>query len=253
MGDGPYVVHSFVINGELELTRNPDYVGNPGEVNVGNVQQINLLPAPTVPVEDYESNKLDIALITSPSDYKYALQHFKGQVHRAPEAEINYLGWDHSLDASPLDNQKVREAIATAINRRPITNPVLNNMAYTTSVVGYPGFPGYDLQHNPYSYNPGAARKLLAAAGYPDGKGMPVLHLYTQAGSATEVSTAEAVAQELHSALNLNFKISPVNGTEYGLLSYGGTATNILPGYAVDTGVANWNEAYSLSLGSAIS
>jgi len=177
------------------------------------------------------------------------LTHFKGQVHRAPEAQINYLGWDHSLDASPLDNQTVREAIATAINRAPITNPVLNNMVDTTSVFGYPGFPGYSLQHNPYTYNPAAARRLLSAAGYPNGKGMPVLHLYVQAGSATAVSTAEAVAQELHSALNLTFKISPINGTEYGLLSYGGTATNILPGYAVDTGVANWNEAYSLTLG----
>lgn len=58
VGDGSYVVHSFVINGELELTRNPDYVGHAGEVNVGNVQQIDLLPAPSVPVEDYESNKL---------------------------------------------------------------------------------------------------------------------------------------------------------------------------------------------------
>jgi len=251
VGDGPYVVHSFVPNGKLVLTRNRDYVGHPGAVNVGNVQQINLIPLPTVPVEDYEAGTLDVALIGSASDYQYALQHFKGQVHKQAEAEINYLGWDHSIDPSPLDNQKVREAIAMAINRAPIVDPVLNNMVGSTPVFAYKGFPTYSLEHNPYAYNVTAARKLLAQAGYRNGKGMPTLYLYTQttAASPQSVAMGEAVAQELKSALGLTFKIEPTNSTEYGLMSYGGTAANILPGYAVDTGVANWDQTTSWTMG----
>jgi peptide/nickel transport system substrate-binding protein/oligopeptide transport system substrate-binding protein len=251
VGDGPYVVHSYVPNGKLVLTRNPDYVGRSGEFNVGNVQQINLIPGPAVPVEDYESGILTATPIYSASDYKFAEEHFPSQVHRAAEADINYLGWDHSVDPSPLRNQLVREAIAMAVNRGPIVNPVLNNMVGATSVFGYPGFPTYKYEHNPYSYNVAKARALLAKAGYPNGKGIGTLYLYTQtvSNSAQSVAMGEALAQEFKSELNLNFKIEPTNATLYGEMSYGGIEPGVLPGYTIDTGLTNWNQTEQWPLG----
>ena len=243
VGDGPYVVHSFVPNGPFTLTRNPHYVGGPG-YNVGNVQEIHLIPAPSVSVEDYLSNKLDAALILSPSDYRYALAHFKNQVHKAPAAIINALNWDHSTVASPLNDQRVREAIAMAINRRPIINPVLHNMVGWTTVFSIPGLPTYPLEHNPYAYNVAAARKLLAEAGYPHGRGIPQLYLYTPtvASNPNAVAMAEAIAQELKTSLNLHFKIEPTNATEFGVIDFGGLAPGIKPGYAVAIAQVNWNQ-----------
>lgn len=251
VGDGPYLVHSFVPNGELVLTRNPDYVGASGEYNVGNVQQINLIPGPSVPVEDYQSGILDATPIYSSSDYAYVEKHFPSQVHRAADADINYLGWDHSTDPSPLRNQLVREAIALAVNRKPIVNPVLNNMAGVTSVFGYPGFPTYKYEHNPYRYNVAKARRLLAKAGYPNGRGVGTLYLYTQtqAASAQSVAMGEAIAQELKKSLNLTFKIEPTNPTLYGEMSYGGIEPGIKPGYTIDTGLTNWNQTEQYPLG----
>lgn len=46
VGNGPYTVKSFVPNGEIQLARNPHYVGRGGQYNVGNLQQITILPAP---------------------------------------------------------------------------------------------------------------------------------------------------------------------------------------------------------------
>ncbi len=244
VGDGPYVVHSFVPNGKLVLTRNRDYVGRRGAFNVGNVKTIVLIPAPTVPVEDYESGALDGVLVTSASDYHYALSHFAGQVHKMGQADINYLGWDHSVDSSPLDNPKVREAIAMAIDRQPIVDPVLNNMVGATTVFAYPGFPTYRLEKNPYSYNVARARRLLSQAGYPHGKGIPQLYLYTQTStnSPTSVLMGEAVAQQLQTALNLHFKIEPTNSTLFGEMDYGGIEPGVQPGYVIDSGTANWNQ-----------
>jgi len=243
VGDGPYVVHSFVPNGKLVMTRNPHYVGGPG-YNLGNVQQITLIPASTVPVEDYLSNTLDAALITSASDYKYALAHFKGQIHKSPEAQISGLNWDHSTMPSPLNNQLVREAIAMAINRRPIVKSVLFNMVGSTDVLSYPGFQTYKLEQNPYNFNVVAARKLLAKAGYPNGRGVPQLYIYCQttANSPTSVLMAEAVAAELKSNLNLNFKIDPTNSTQFGAIEYGGLPPDVKPGFAIGSEVMNWNQ-----------
>jgi len=251
VGDGPYVVHSFTTLGEVVLTRNPHYVGGPG-YNVGNVRQIDVIPTPTVPIEDYMSNKLDAAIITSASDYKYALAHLKNQIYKAPVASVNVMNWDHSTMPSPLDNQLVREAIAMAINRNPIVNPVLNNMVGVTDVYGYPGFPTYKLEHNPYSFNVAAARKLLTKAGYPNGKGVPQLYIYTQTttNSPQSVLMGEAVAQELSSELNLHFKIEPTNATLFGAIDYGGLNLGIKPGYEIANGVANWNQSEEWPLGS---
>ncbi len=241
VGDGPYVVHSFVTNGKVELTRNPDYVGVSG--SVGNVQQINLIPEPTVPVEDFESGALNAAIITSPSDYQYALTHMKSEVHTAPEAAITYLGWDHSVLPSALNNQLVREAIAMAIDRAPIADPTLNGMVGATSIFAYPGFPTEKYETNPYSYNVKAARELLKKAGYPDGKGIGTLYLYSQTTSSNpqSVLAAESVAEQLLTNLNIRFKVEPTNSTLWGSMSYGGLSKGIKPGYTLDSGVGNWN------------
>lgn len=243
VGDGPYVVTKFTPNGEVVLTRNRHYVGGPG-YNVGNVQQINIVPAPTVDIEDYMSGALDVALVNSPSDYTYVKSHWNGEIHRQSEANISYLGYDHSVDSSPLDHQLVREAIAMAINRAPIANQVLDGMVGMTSVYGYPGFPPYKFESNPYSYNVAAARKLLAKAGYPGGKGMPTLRIYTATSTVNNntILMAEAIAQELKSNLGISTKIDPTNNAIYGVIQYGGIEKGILPGYVVGTATAPWNQ-----------
>jgi ABC-type oligopeptide transport system substrate-binding subunit len=243
VGDGPYVPKSFTPDGEVVLVRNPYYVGHPGEVNVGNVQQINLIPPSSVPVEDFVSNVVEADAISAPADFVYAKQRFGAYLHNAPAASINFLAYDKSALASPLDNQLVREAIAMAINRAPIANPVLNGMVVPTSIPAIPGWPGANLEHNPYPYNVAKARALLAKAGYPDGRGMPTLYLYcqTQTSSPASVAMAEAIAQELKTALNLNFKIEPMNSTLWGSLNWRGLTQGILPGYYIGVGNDNWD------------
>lgn len=63
MSNGPYMVKSFTPNGELVMVSNPNYVGAAGQLNHGNVETIHVLPATTVPVEDYMSGHADVVLI----------------------------------------------------------------------------------------------------------------------------------------------------------------------------------------------
>ncbi len=245
VGDGPYVVKSFIPNGAISIVRNPKYVGAPGQVNFGNVQQINFIPAPTVPVEDYMANKMDAAVIGNPSDFQYIQTHanLKPQLHVASIANVTYLEWDHSTDASPMDNTLVRQALALAIDRTPIANAVLNKMAIPAMKFAYPGWPTYKYE-NSMSTNIAKAKALLAKAGYPNGKGMPTLYLYsqTQANSPASVSIAEALAQEWKQNLNVNFKIDPLAATLWGNVVWQGLNPGIHPGFVIANGVANWSD-----------
>ncbi len=242
VGNGPYVVSSFTINGEINLTRNKDYVGAPGEYNVGNVSEIKVIPTPTVPVEDYMSHALSTAIITAGSDYKYAQEHLKSELRKTPVAAINYLEWDKSVDPSPLNNQLVREAIAMAINRQPIATTAENGLVTATSIPSIPGWPPAPYEHNPYPFNVTKARDLLAKAGYPNGHGIPNLYLYceTTAGNPQYVPMAEAVAAELKQNLNINFTLQTLAPTQWGYLTNEGMLQGIKPGYNIASGGANW-------------
>lgn len=251
VSDAPYTVSSFVPNGQITLVRNKDYVGASGETNVGNIKQINIIPSPSVPVEDFLSGKLSAAVITQPSDYEYVLSHanLKADLHIAADNQVMYFQWDKSTTASPLDNQTVRQAIAEAIDRQPIVSDVLNGMGGETDVFGPPGWPTNSLQ-KPLPYNVAQAQKLLAQAGYPGGKGIPTIDIYAEvaASSPTSIPVAEALQQELKQSLGINSTIVPETATIYGYITWDGLTSGIKPGYVIGGGTPNWDDFTSLPI-----
>jgi len=251
VSDAPYTVKSFVPNGKITLIRNSHYVGAPNQTNVGNIKTINVIPTPNVPVEDFLANKLSAAVIAQPSDYKYVQTHsnLKADLHSAPDNLVTYLEWDKSTEASPLDDIKVRQAVAMALNRQPILNNVLNGLGGVTSSFGFPGWPTYSAQH-PLPYDVNKAKSLLAQAGHPGGKGIPTLYIYTQtaADGPTSIPVAEAVQQELKQALGITTKIVPEPTTQYGNITWGGINPDIHPGYVIGGGTPNWSDFTSLPI-----
>ncbi len=249
--DGPYMVKSFVPNGTLVMVKNPNYVGAPGEYNVGNIQTINVIPAPSVPLEDFISGKLNVALIGQTSDYKYILSHpaLKKEMHSEITNQLFYLSYDDAAAPSPLDNLKVREAIMMAIDRSPIVNNVLSGMGTATTVFGSKSWPASKYEKG-LPYNVQQAQKLLAQAGYPGGKGFPTLQLYCEVQSVQPqgVPVAEAIQQELKQNLGINFKITPLASTQYGSVAWNGITQGIEPGLVVNSGLANWIEPAQLDM-----
>lgn len=241
VSDAPYTVKSFVPNGKVVFVRNPKYVGNPHQVNVGNVHEIDIIPAPTTPVQAYTAGSLDVAQIAQPSDYQYAKSHsnLSSQVQNLTNWQVISLAFDKSTDASPLDNQLVRRAIAEALQRQVITDKVLNGMAVPTNVFGPPSWPTTKYEKG-LPENVADAQKLLAKAGYPSGKGIPTLDIYTPPQPDPQITVAEAIAQELKQNLGINVRIDPTPWNILGSIIWGGYNKGIKPGYVLFNGVVNW-------------
>lgn len=124
------------------MVSNPNYVGAAGKLNHGNVETIHVLPATTVPVEDYMSYHADVVLIQSASDLQYVKKtdELKSQLYTAATYAIKYLLWSNPTTESPYDKKEVRQAIAKAIQRKPIVESVLNGMGGATNIFASPGW-----------------------------------------------------------------------------------------------------------------
>ncbi len=102
---------------------------------------------------------------------------------------------------APFDNVNVRKAFAAAIDKTTLIDKVLKGGqiptdAFTPAMVGYTPQPGV-------GYDPAAAKKYLADAGYPDGKGFPPL-TYIYNTNEGHKKIAEYVQQQLKTNLGID-------------------------------------------------
>jgi ABC-type transport system substrate-binding protein len=105
-------------------------------------------------------------------------------------------------------NFKLRSAIAHAIDINKYIKIFSNNISLKANSIYPPGIPGYDpSRKTPYSYSPLKAKKLLAEAGYPNGKGLPELQYDVRGNSLVSKQMAEFIKIELEK-VNIKVKIN---------------------------------------------
>ena len=132
-------------------------------------------------------------------------------------AEMISQYYTFNVSRPPFDNGDVRRAFSLAVNRRRIVEEILNNQAYGPGIYGItpPTFlsDGYDISKiQGYDYNPELAKKLLAKAGYPNGRAFPPVKIILNSGGAKHSNIVVEVQKELLENLNINvdFDVVPM-------------------------------------------
>ncbi len=130
-------------------------------------------------------------------------------LQNTPAQTVYYLGFQHQ--SKLFSNKLVRQAFNYAIDRNSI-------VIYTLQGEGVPGnygivppaYKNYDVSKlKGYEFNPEKARKLLAEAGYANGKGFPSLTLQINSGGGDRnIQTAEVVQKMLKENLNIDVKFN---------------------------------------------
>jgi ABC-type oligopeptide transport system substrate-binding subunit/DNA-binding SARP family transcriptional activator len=193
--NGPFRLEAWQRGESMALVRNPEYHGRFS----GNLERVELsLHAdPSVRLKMYETDGLDVLNLRSgfpPPEMDRARQRHAGEYVSPPLLVTYYVGFD--VSRPPFDDPGVRRAFAMAIDKETLADVVLQG--YDSPATGGfvpPGMPGHSPGIN-LPYNPDQARRLLAEAGYPGGRGFPVVDWIAHSRAESKIEYLQAQWRE---------------------------------------------------------
>jgi len=171
VGTGPF---KYASHDEGQLTYDYTAFENywQGAPAVKTLRMRTILDANTLQAE-LQSGRIDVApgpSNLSPDVFKFMARDPSLKVDQFPGANIQYLGFN--VEQPPLDNVKVRRAIAHAVDREGLVRDLLLGQARVAHSVLPEGSWAFDAGQR-YAYDPASAAQLLDEAGFrdPDGDG----------------------------------------------------------------------------------
>ncbi len=179
IGTGPFKFGEYVPGDRIVMSRNEDYWGEKPEWT-----QITFKPIKSGPsrVAALLAGDVDIIEQTPTIDIERLKKDPKLQLSQGVSNRVIYLHLDQFREDSPfvkgkdggkiknpLLDARVRKAISKSINRDLIVDRVMEGVAIKAGQLLPEGFFGRSTSMQPEAYDPEGAKKLLAAAGVPDG------------------------------------------------------------------------------------
>ncbi len=165
LGSGPYMLKEWVRGDHITLVPNPNYWGEAPK-NKEFIMRWNAEAAARL--LELQAGTADVIDNPSPDDF----EKIKADPNLLlmPRAGLNvfYLGMNNTFP--PFDNEKVRQAVAMAIDKQRIVDNYYPAGSLAAEQFVPPAMvPGYVDGYKWYDYDPAAAKALLAEAGFPDG------------------------------------------------------------------------------------
>lgn len=176
IGTGPYKFKNYVKGSVIELERNDKYWGEkePWEA-------VRFIPVPNAGTRLAGLLAGDYDLVENPAarDLTRIKDDKRFVAEVTPTTRVIYYQLDVGRDQSPfvksadgknpLQDVRVREAISLAIDRKAIIARLMDGAAEQANEFLPKGMFGTLPEAPELRYDPAAAKKLLAEAGYPDG------------------------------------------------------------------------------------
>lgn len=180
VGTGPFRLESWDASG-IRIVANAAYFGGPPHLDA---VEILFRRDGEVRIHEgrFERGEVDVFSVGG-DELRGVRSDPRLKIFRYHELSLMFFGLRTS--APPLDDVRVRQAIAHAIDREAIVK--MSPLRRTAVGILPPGMPAYSPSVKALAHDPARARKLLAEAGHPGGADLlPVRFLMTPAGPLAE-------------------------------------------------------------------
>jgi len=185
VGTGPFRFERWERGREIVLQANPEYFDGPPKLSR---LIYRIFPGGQLDeaYEHFVKGELDD---TRPPtrDYRRAISGGRYLYVRRPMFSLRFYGFNTRM--KPLDDRRVRQAIVAAIDRSTIVDEIHSGKHTLARGIVPPGTLGFNPALVAPGFEPLRAHALLAEAGYPGGRGLPKIEVWSSV-------TNEAILRE---------------------------------------------------------
>jgi ABC-type oligopeptide transport system substrate-binding subunit len=202
VGSGGYLLAGTAVDG-LTLKANPRYWAGPpaiGEItlvsDIGGRSQVDVFTAGDLdwaPIAEYDASWIAYDADLGPDLRRWA------------DLSVTYYGFE--TRRPPFDDARVRRAFASAVDWSRIVELADGTTALPATSMVPPGIPGRSDASFLPAYDPTAARRFLAEAGYADPSTFPAVTLVTGGGGYDE-----AILAQLRANLGITVSFEALDG-----------------------------------------
>jgi len=203
VGNGAFALAEWSPNARLVVTKNPHY----WDAAHNAIERVVFFPTenPDVEERDFRAGQ---TLVT----FALPLSKIAGYRAQAPaslrlDPFLQTFFFRFNTTRPPLDQPKVRRALALAIDRDALARSVLQGSRLPAPALTPPGCAGYTARAR-VDFDLAAARRLLAEAGFPEGRGLPVFELQVR-NDDLQPRIAEAVQDMWRRGLGVRVTLAP--------------------------------------------
>ncbi|WPM06336.1 peptide ABC transporter substrate-binding protein (plasmid) [Borreliella sinica] len=205
---GPFKLKSRVLNERVVLEKNNEYYKSE-DVDIDNIVFFitdNSITAYNM----YLNDELDAIFNNVPPDLLKDLK--LRDDYYSMGTNLTYF-YSLNTKVKPLDNVEVRKALSLAIDRKTLTDSVLNDSSIPTRRAT-PDYIDYSYRSNLRLFDVEMANKLLADAGYPNGKNFPLLKVKYNINDRQR-KIAEFIQNQWKKNLNINVQLENEEWSTY--------------------------------------
>jgi len=218
VSNGSYKIVAWNKGRVIILRKNPDYYASE-KVSIPEVRY-NIITDSSLGLLLYQTNKIDMMgsrFLNLPISRLADIQSnpaLNNQYKEAPMFLFNSFLFN--TKNPPLDDVRIRKAIVAAIDRVLIKKMIVKGSFEIGKTVSVPQSPKEKdfLSRIGIDFSPVNAKKWLAEAGYPGGKGLPGIHLITNK-SDTNSAIAMAVRDSLLYYANIRIIVKMFSWKDY--------------------------------------
>jgi oligopeptide transport system substrate-binding protein len=202
VGNGPFTLTEWRANVHVVVQKNPRY----WDAARNRLERIVFLPIEKTDVEEHNFRAGQTHVTWGLPTAKIAVYRERDPARLRLDPLLMPFFLRFNVTKAPFDNQKVRRALALALDRAGIVRAVFADSRRPAEHLTPPDCGGYTARARiPTDF--AAARRLLAEAGFSGGRGLPVVEI--KVGNFTErVRTAEVIQETWRSELGVGSTIA---------------------------------------------
>lgn len=202
VGNGPYILTRWVPNRVIEVRPNEHYWDAANVKNAG----VNFYPINDELAEERMFRAGELHITESVPQAKVAEYQENNPEMLRIDPWIGVYFYRVNTTRKPLDDPRVRRALAMAIDRDVICTRVMRTGQIPAHFLTPPDTAGYTAEAR-IPYDVAGARELLAEAGYPNGEGFPTIDILYNTMDQHQM-IAEAIQQMWKNDLGIDVTLT---------------------------------------------